>query len=118
MKYTTEITNKLIEDYEAGKTIEQLSQELSEFNNGIDVPTRSLIAKLSSLGVYKKKEYRTKRGEIPVKKDEYITRIANIMQVNVDLLESMEKVNKSVLALIEKHLLAKSDSDEGCTGSE
>jgi len=46
----------------------------------------------------------TKRGEIPVKKDEYIERIAKLLDVNSDMLESLEKVNKSVLALIEKKL--------------
>ena len=71
---------------------------------GLGVPERSVIAKLSSLGVYKKKEYLTKRGEVPVKKDEYIERIAKLLQVNSDMLESLEKVNKSVLALIERKL--------------
>jgi len=52
----------------------------------------------------KKKEYLTKRGEVPVKKDEYIERIARLLDVNSDMLESLEKVNKSVLALIERRL--------------
>jgi hypothetical protein len=98
MKYTTEITNKLIADYLAEIPVEDIAKEL-------DVQPRSVIAKLSSLGVYKKKEYRTKRGEVPVKKEEYIERIANLLNVAVDTLESLEKVNKSVLALLEKTLL-------------
>jgi hypothetical protein len=98
MKYTKEITDKLIADYLAEIPVEDIAKEL-------DVQPRSVIAKLSSLGVYKKKEYRTKRGEIPVKKEEYIERIANLLNVAVDTLESLEKVNKSVLALLEKTLL-------------
>jgi len=98
MKYTKEITEKLVADYLAEIPVEEIAAEL-------DVQPRSVIAKLSSLGVYKKKEYRTKRGEIPVKKEEYIERIANLLDVSVDILESLEKVNKSVLALLEKTLL-------------
>lgn len=97
MKYTTEISNRISTAYHEGKTAADIAEM-------INVPEKSVIAKLSSLGVYKKKEYRTKRGEVPVKKEEYITRIASLMGVMPEQLESMEKVNKSVLILIEKHL--------------
>lgn len=105
MKYTNEITKEISEWYDNGngKTAEEIAVALKEKYNE-DVPARSVIAKLSSLGVYKKKEYLTKRGEIPVKKEEYIERIANLLDVNSDILESLEKVNKSVLALLEKKL--------------
>jgi len=97
MKYDHETTEKLKQDYLAGTPVPTLALALG-------VPDRSVIAKLSSLGVYKKKEYLTKRGEVPVKKEEYIERIARLLDVNSDMLESLEKVNKSVLALIEKKL--------------
>ena len=98
MKYTKDITDKLIADYMAEIPVEEIAAAL-------EVQPRSVIAKLSSLGVYKKKEYRTKRGEIPVKKEEYIERIAHLLNVSADILESLEKVNKSVLALLEKTLV-------------
>ena len=97
MKYDHETTEKLKQDYLAGTPVPTLALALG-------VPDRSVIAKLSSLGVYKKKEYLTKRGEVPIKKEEYIERIAKLLDVNSDMLESLEKVNKSVLALIEKKL--------------
>ena len=97
MKYTQETTERLRLDYLAGVTVSALAE-------GLGVPERSVIAKLSSLGVYKKKEYLTKRGELPVKKEEYIERIARLLEVNSDMLESLEKVNKSVLALLERRL--------------
>ena len=102
MKYTPESTKKLIEDYQAGVTVEVLAEQLQ-------VPERSIIAKLSSLGVYQKKQYLNKRGEVPTKKSEHIERIAELLQVNLELLESLEKVNKQVLIMIEKNLGAKSD---------
>ena len=97
MKYTKEVTDKLIQDYKAGISVADLALEL-------DVPERSIIAKLSSLGVYQKKQYLNKRGELPVKKSEHIERIALLLDCNLELLESLEKVNKGVLKLIEDKL--------------
>lgn len=101
MKYTKEITDKLITDYKAGVPVSTIAQQL-------DVPERSVIAKLSSLGVYVKKSYVNKRGELPVKKSEHIATIALLLDVDEELLESLEKVNKTVLKLIETKL---SESD-------
>ena len=103
MKYTQEITDKLVEQYKSGMTVQAISATMT-MEHGEPVPDRSIIAKLSSLGVYRKKEYLTKRGEPPVQKEEYIERIAVLLDVNAEILESLEKVNKSVLALIEKRL--------------
>lgn len=103
MKYTKEITEKIVADYQSGLSAEQIATSLSA-TAGEVVPERSVIAKLSSLGVYKKREYLTKRGEVPVKKEEYIERIALLLDVNAEILESLEKVNKSVLALIDAKL--------------
>lgn len=97
MKYTKEMTDKLLEDYKTGVTTSDIALEL-------DVPERSVIAKLSALGVYRKKEYRNKRGEVPIKKEQYIERIAELLNVNIDILESLEKCNKNVLKLLEDAL--------------
>ena len=102
MKYTTESTKQLISDYQAGLTVTQLAVDLQ-------VPERSIIAKLSSLGVYQKKQYLNKRGEVPTKKSEHIERIAELLQCNLELLESLEKVNKQVLIMIETNLSDRSD---------
>jgi hypothetical protein len=98
MKYNKETTDKLIADYVAEIPIAEIALAL-------DVPPRSVIAKLSSLGIYKKKEYRTKRGDLPIKKEQYIESIAELLHVSIDLIESLEKVNKGVLAMLEKALL-------------
>ena len=103
IKYTKDITDRLIAEYLAGATAVQLAERLSTEHNE-EVPERSVIAKLASLGVYKKKTYTNKRGETPIKKEEYIERIAVLLDVNAEMLESLEKVNKAVLALIERKL--------------
>ena len=97
MKYTKEITDRIIEQYKAKVPVKQIATD-------IEVPERSVIAKLSSLGVYEKKTYTNKRGELPVKKSEHIERIAELLEVNSEVLESLEKVNKGVLKLIELKL--------------
>lgn len=97
MKYTKEITDRLIAQYANGSKIFDLAQELS-------VPERSVIAKLSSLGVYQKKAYVNKRGEVPTKKSEHIENISKLLKMDLELLESLEKVNKGVLVAIEKAL--------------
>lgn len=97
MKYTKEICDHMVEKYASGVGVPQLALEL-------DVPERSIIAKLSSLGVYQKKSYLNKRGEVPVKKSQHIERIAHLLNTNLELLESLEKVNKTVLVMIERAL--------------
>lgn len=97
--YTPEVEKKLTEDYNSGVPAEELAAQLG-------TTTRSVIAKLSSMGLYKRKGYVDKRGEIPVKKAEYVDRIALLLDVTIDRLESLEKVNKSVLKLIEDALKA------------
>jgi len=97
MKYTKEITDKIVEQYKAGVPVSEIAAQY-------EVPDRSIIAKLSSLGIYERKTYLNKRGEVPIKKEEYIERIAELLNVQLDRLESLEKANKSVLALIDQAL--------------
>ena len=97
MKYTKEITDRLVEQYKTGIHVQNIAKELQ-------VPERSIIAKLSSLGVYQKKSYLNKRGEVPIKKAEHIEKIAKLLQMDVELLESLEKVNKNILIALEREL--------------
>lgn len=98
--YTPAVEAQLKLDFENGKTPEQLAEILG-------VSHRSVIAKLSSMGLYKRKGYTDKKGEIPVRKSEYVDRIAVLLKQSPERLESLEKANKLVLRLIEDALLAK-----------
>ncbi len=97
MKYTPEITKEIVESYQNGTTVDQIAEKFS-------VPPRSVIAKLSSLGVYQKKLYLNKRGEVPVKKETLLESIATKLGVTPEMVESLEKCNKSVLVLINNRL--------------
>jgi hypothetical protein len=100
MKYDHETTTRLGERYHAGVPIPELALEFG-------VSERSIIAKLSSMGEYQRKAYLSKTGEPPIKKEVYIDRIATLLGTNIELLDSLEKVNKSVLKMIQDALSEK-----------
>lgn len=100
MKYDKIATDRLTQVYTANPTNSTVLALAAEFN----VPDRSIIAKLASLGIYKRKEYLDKRGEKPLKKEKYVERIAELLGKDTELLESLEKVNKNVLKLLEAAL--------------
>lgn len=97
MRYTKEICDRMVQDYQTGVGADQIAQQL-------DVPVRSVIAKLSSLGVYQRRGYLNKRGEVPVRKSEYIDQLATLLNCAPEQLESLEKVNKTVLVMLIKKL--------------
>lgn len=106
MKYNKELTEKLIDFYVVQKlSVPEIAVALGAEMRKSDPsaqnpPDRSIIAKLSTLQMYQKKQYLTKRGEIPVRKAEYIEKIANKLGQDVETLESLEKVTKNVLIML------------------
>ena len=93
MKYTKPLVDESVQLYQKEKPVKQIAERY-------EVPERSIIAKLASLGVYKKKVYVNNQGQVPIKKEFYIERIAQLLDENIELLESLEKVNKRVLVKI------------------
>lgn len=101
MKYDATTTKALITSYQdLGANPDVVSILAEQFS----VPERSIIAKLSSLGLYKRKEYTDKQGNPPIKKETYVENIAKLLGTNLELLESLEKVNKNVLKMLEAAL--------------
>jgi hypothetical protein len=97
MKYTTELVQKITADRNLGATPQEIALKY-------ELPERSVIAKLSSLGLYQRKKYVNKQGDPPIKKEQYVENIANLLGKNVELLESLEKVNKNVLKMLQDAL--------------
>ena len=93
VNYTAEQTAKIVADYAAGVTVEALAAELGK-------SVRSIVAKLSREGVYKKKEYKTKTGEAVVKKDAHADAIGAILRLNENDTDSLTKANKAALKAI------------------
>ena len=59
---------------------------------------RSIIAKLSALGIYQKAERVTKRGEPIIKKEVYIAQIQEALSIELPSFEKMTKADLQVLA--------------------
>ena len=93
VNYTPEMTQRVVADYVAGVAVEQIAENLGK-------TVRSVVAKLSREGVYKKKEYVSKTGEKPVKKDAHADAIGAILQLSEGEIDSLTKANKSALKKI------------------
>ena len=93
VNYTPEQATKMVADYLAGVTVEVIALELGK-------TVRSIVAKLSREKVYKAKEYKTKTGEIVVRKNELADAIGAILQATEPEIESLTKVNKTMLKKI------------------
>lgn len=93
VNYTPEMTAKMVADYNAGVTVEAIAKELGK-------TVRSVVAKLSREKVYKAKEYITKNGEKPIKKDAWADYIGEALGMSEADTESLTKANKTALAKI------------------
>lgn len=70
----------------------------------LGVTRHSLLAKLSSMGVYRRKPYTNKRGEIPRRKNELVDKIAELCGDPPEVWESLSKANKNLLEKLVFHL--------------
>lgn len=98
--YTNEVIKMITKKY----TDKPVSETVSELAKELGVSDRSVIAKLSSLGIYVKKPYLTKRGDLPVAKGIYIDRISKLLDIDSSMLDSLEKVTKQALVLMESRI--------------
>lgn len=92
--YTDDEVSWLVEEYKAHKDVAAIAAKLGK-------SPRSIIGKLSRLGVYEKKVYVGKTGERPVTKLEYCARIAQALGIDC---EGLEKAPKGVLKRIAEEL--------------
>ena len=95
VNYTPEQTKAILDSYDNGNgsTVEAIAEKMGK-------SVRSIVAKLSREGVYKKKEYKTKNGEAVVKKDAHADAIGAILGLPENDIDSLTKANKSALKAI------------------
>jgi hypothetical protein len=93
VNYTPEQTQKIINDYQNGVSVETIAENLGK-------TVRSIVAKLSREKVYIKKEYKSKTGETPIKKDIHADAIGAILRLPENDIESLTKANKNALKAI------------------
>ena len=93
LNYTPEQTTKMVSDYQNGVSVEMIAENLGK-------TVRSVVAKLSREKVYKAKEYISKTGEKPIKKDIHADAIGAILRMPENDIESLTKANKNALKAI------------------
>ena len=93
VNYTPEQTQAIINDYQNGVSVEIIAENVGK-------TVRSIVAKLSREKVYIKKEYKSKTGETPVKKDTHADAIGAILRLPENDIESLTKANKNALKAI------------------
>lgn len=94
--YTVEQTLELVEAYKALPTQETVAAFAEKFGKTV----KSVIAKLSREGVYQKKEYVSKAGTKPVKKEELATELMEAFGLSDAEADSLAKANKTALLKI------------------
>lgn len=98
VKYTPELVSTLTKLHVEQKlTSKQIAEQLG-------LPERSVRGKLIALGIYEKIGYKNKQGETPVRKEEYVERIALALGIDPEMCESLTKVNKFILKTLDEAL--------------
>jgi transposase-like protein len=89
--YTPEQTQQIVEAYQAGKTVEAIAEQVGK-------SARSIVAKLSREGVYQAK---TRATQTPrVRKADLVDQIAARLEVDAELVESLEKATTEALEVL------------------
>lgn len=106
MKYTKAVEAAIVQMYKEKQAKGMLPQYiiediLSEFPGFTE---HSVIAKLSSLGIHKKRPYTNKLGELPCTKTQLVDELATIMGIEASVVDSLDKVNKGVLKVLVRTL--------------
>lgn len=107
VNYTAEQTAAMLAAYAAAPTVETVEQIAADLGKSV----RSIVAKLSREGVYKKKEYKTKTGEAVVKKDAAADEIGAILGMAENDVDSLTKANKTALKMILEALKVKAEAE-------
>ncbi len=94
--YTAEQTVALVAAYQAAPTAETVADLAAKFGKTV----RSVVAKLSREGVYQKKEYTTKKGEKPMRKEDMATALMEAFGLTEAEAESLTKANKTALSKV------------------
>ena len=85
--YTEEQTKEIIDMYQSNPTLDTVTEIAVKFRK----TRKSIIAKLSKEGVYQKKVYVSKTGELPVTKAELVDSIKDVLGIDLPQLDKAPK---------------------------
>lgn len=105
VNYTAEQVASMVADYKAGiaEGVEN-SALVKTIAEKVGKGVRSVVAKLSREGVYKKAEYKAKDGSKAETKSEIVEKIAEKLDVPAETVGSLEAATKQALKLVEAAL--------------
>jgi len=92
--YTQEMIDQMTAQYTEAPTRATVDSIADEFGK----TARSVISKLSSIGIYQKAERVTKRGEPIIKKEVYVAQIQEALGIELPSFEKMTKADLEALA--------------------
>ena len=98
--YTEAQEVRMLDVYVPTDSEEQRESQIQELANEFGKATKSIRAKLSSLKVYVKKEYKSKAGAKAETKEQIVADIATFLGVESEALSGLEKATKLTLKLI------------------
>jgi hypothetical protein len=87
--YSEEIIKTMVAEYEANPTRETVNALAEQFSK----PVRSIISKLSALGVYQKATPATKKAEPIIKKEVYVAKLNERLGIELPSAGNMTKVD-------------------------
>lgn len=100
VNYTDEQAAALKAAYVAAGDEQSREAVKTEFAEKFGKSVKSIVAKLVKMEVYHAKEYKTKAGETPVKKDETADAIGKILGLTENDTSSLAKANKVAIAKV------------------
>lgn len=105
--YSAELTAQITEAWNGGngKTVAAIAEMAGK-------STRSIVAKLSRLGVYKKKAYVAKDGTKAESKADIVAEIAKLIGADSEAVGSLETATKETLKMVRTALQAGADDGE------
>lgn len=94
--YTQEEVEYITNKYNESPNRDTVDALASEF----DVSPRSIIGKLSKLGVYRRVEYTPKYADKPISKEELVSDIAHALDLDLEALSGLSSSKKPALLLL------------------
>lgn len=108
VNYTVEQTSMMVAEYTANPTAATVEAIASKLGKTV----RSVVAKLSREGVYKKAERVSKTGQAIIKKDDLATQFQKIFNLTEAEADSLTKANKTALVKIIVEFIKLNDANK------
>ena len=111
--YTAEQTAELLAAYNAAADEDSRADVVQTFAVKFGKTVKSIVAKLSREGAYKKREYVGKTGKAPVSKETLADELGMLLNMPEADVSSLTKANKTALVtlleFVKEHVLSKAN---------